>query len=113
MAVLDLPGPELDEIAALPVKTYACDVTDDAAVERAYGLQPGLDLRQSGEVLLPRLGSRRDGPLHAVSLGPCRPGLRAQLTELLRDRGQRRVGCRSCITNVPSNSPRAVRMAAM
>ena len=29
VAVLDLPGPELDEIAALPVKTYACDVTDE------------------------------------------------------------------------------------
>lgn len=35
VAVLDLPGPELDAAAAPPVRTYACDVTDIEAVQAA------------------------------------------------------------------------------
>lgn len=35
VAVLDLPGAELDATAAPNVRTYVCDVTDAAAIERA------------------------------------------------------------------------------
>ena len=56
------------------------------------GGQPGLQLRQPGEVALVRLLGLGDGALEAVGLAAGGAGLRAVLAELLGHRRQRRVG---------------------